>query len=34
MNKLIGEPEDNRGKIRQLLKKMVPEATISKQKAH
>jgi hypothetical protein len=34
MNKILGEPEDNRDKIRQLLNKMVPEATISKQKEH
>jgi FlaA1/EpsC-like NDP-sugar epimerase len=34
MEKILVDPKDNRGKIRQLLNKMVPEATISKQKAH
>jgi FlaA1/EpsC-like NDP-sugar epimerase len=34
MKELLGDPEDNREKIRQLLKKMVPEAKISEQKVH
>jgi len=34
IKKVIEEPEDNREKIRQLLKKMVPESTISRQKVH
>jgi hypothetical protein len=34
MQEILEEPEDNRGKIRQLLKKMVPCATISEQKTY
>ena len=34
IQKVLGKPEDNREKIRQLLKKMVPEATISEQKKY
>ncbi len=32
IKRVLEDPEDNRAKIRQLLKKMVPEATISEQK--
>jgi len=32
MKKILGEPSDNRGKVRQLIKQMVPEATISDKK--
>lgn len=34
IKEVLEKPEDNREKIRQLLKKMVPEATISEQRVH